>query len=237
MKSHAVLVAGLVLAVARLGMADSRDVSDHFRMKGFGTFSGTVSYDPGAAGDDQGTLIIHLVNVLSDASFSKGFITTVAFDAKGDVSGPFEDADDASTDGVDESKFRDIPPAAAKAFTDTDGGKGLGCVYIGGNEPPDDGIGMGHAANLKFNLTGPDADTLTADDVEVFVRFRGLDKKDTEEDDLLSDKATSNANPTLVGVSPGPVVIPLPPAAWSGLAMLVGAIALSGLRMKLRHIL
>jgi len=120
-------------------------------------------------------------------------------------------------------------PITAAPFGDFEAGAAIGGDWEGGGNP-NTGIAAGAMQTFAFDVTGPDAATLTANSffselstnpggggAQVFVvRFRG--------GTVESDKV-----PGVPGSNP----VPLPAAAWSDISML-GALGLSALKRKIK---
>ena len=184
-----------------------------------GAFTGTMTYD------DVSTLTITLTNTTPAGG---GFITGLLFNIDGnaiatlspDPTGGFEDL--YTTGNLDGNPFGDFEAGAA-----------LGGNFLGGGSPSG-GIAVGSEGTFIFNVTGPDASSLTVGDfisqlsdgsddhdAALLVRFRGIDLGEG------SDKVPGTGRE-----DPG-TPIPLPAAAWAAMPVF-GMLGGKSLLRKLR---
>jgi hypothetical protein len=172
--------------------------------EGIGGFTGSISYD------DLSTLTVTLKNT---TPVGGGFITGFLFNIVGDAvatlaPNPTGGFVDLRTSGA--SNALDGNP-----FGSFEAGAALGGKFLGGGSP-NNGIAVGDEATFVFNVTGADAADLTVEDflgqtsagnadgsASFLVRFRGINFG------AGSDKVPGTT-----------VAVPLPPAAWTGLATL-----------------
>lgn len=182
--------------------------------EGLGSYTGSMDYDAGSA-----VLTIVLNNTTS--GYTQAKITGFVFNIDGSANATFIDLDDAGTSGFNESAFDGLSSPSASPFGDFEEGAALGGDFLGGGSP-NAGIDIGESGIFRFNIAGVDSNTdfwsLNGGlaDWEFVVRFRGIEPGD------LSDKV------------PGTPVIPLPPAAFVGAAML-GGMGLNRARKSIRR--
>jgi len=199
MRKFSVLLASLALT-SSVTFADSIAI---FGSGPFGSFTGTIEYNfDGDPGDDD--LFITLKNTTDpNIQDPPNLITAFVFNINGDATATLDPDPDGDFENV---VNEDAQPNGTFEF-----GAAIGGSYNGGGNP-NGGVAVGDTRTFAFDVEGTDASSLTAIDffselstnpqgggAEVFmVRFRGGEE---------SDKV------------PGEI-IPLPPAAWMGLAML-----------------
>ena len=173
---------------------------------GLGTYEGKFTYDDDAGGG-IGKLTVELTNTSPAAN--KGYITSFGFNINGNAT--------ASNLTSTSSTFKkQITGAGAPPFgifevamTTTGGFNGGGAASKG--------IGVGQTVTFMFDISGPDAGSLTAIDfatelstgtqpsksIPILARFRGFRGGG-------SDKV------------PGTHVVPLPAGVWMGMSLLGG---------------
>jgi len=215
-----IAAAALTTSVASAGTVNI--VSDNANStEQLGSYEGSLTYD-----SELSLLTVILKNTTVGVTSAK--LTGFVFNIDGNATATFIDSDNLTTDGFNESAFDNTGSASASPFGTFDFGAAIGGNFLGGGSP-NPGIGIGTTGIFQFNLSGADAggldvmDFFSTDNGETsysFVaRFKGI------EPGGFSDKV-----PSLITGNPPPPsghVVPLPPAAWSGLATM----ALSGICM------
>jgi hypothetical protein len=189
-----------------------------------GSYEGSLTYDSGLS-----LLTVVLKNTTTGVSSAR--LTGFVFNIDGNATATFVDADNLSTAGFNESAFNNTGSESASPFGTYDFGAAIGGNFLGGGSP-NPGIGIGGTGTFQFNVSGPAAGSLDVSDFFVtengetsypfVVRFKAIDPGGR------SDKVPG----TLVPGGGGGHVVPLPPAAWSGLATM----ALSGFYMGRRKL-
>lgn len=206
-------LAALAFFVMASGPAQAGSITEDYCEEELGAFTGLIAYVP--TNSTSGVLTISLTNTSPAAN--GGYITAFVFNNPGDVITAV--TLDSSPTGFSTLLGASNPTAelvSASPWSNFDLG-----VSVGGNDltgfqaggSPNDGIGVGETGTFVFSLTGTGMDALSQASFEqalsggpgdkpdafMIVRFRGF------EDDG-SDKCTA--------------VVPLPAAAWSGMAVL-----------------
>lgn len=199
--NRVLLVAALV---ASSSLAAVRSYASSVSLTGagaIGAYSGTLSYDA-----DAGLLSVSLTN--TSPADNGGFITGFVFNLADDLP-PLTLALDAAS----AAPFQFVTNESGSPYGTFDYGAALGGNLLGGGNPTG-GIAVGQTRVFNFQVSGAPPSMSAASilaggngdpdgsDYPFLVRFRGFD-------DDRSDKV------------PG-TLVPLPAAAWGGLAMLAG---------------
>jgi len=184
------------------------------------TFDGTISYDSVSK-----LLSVDLANTSSFQSVITGFFFNIAGSATAD----YNAADDAATAGVDESAFANNLTLSPFGTWDA------GVLLQNLSQQQVRGIDEGEAGRFTFDLTGAGAGDLAAID---FITDEnsggGLSGAFAVRYQSVGDNAEMSDKVLGVVITPPPTAIPLPPAAWAGLATM-GMIGLGHLRGRLRR--
>jgi hypothetical protein len=195
------------------------------------TFTGSLTYD------DASLLTLILTNTSPLAN--GGFITGFAFNVNGNATATYIDGDNPATTNVDEDAFDNTGSVSAAPFGTFEAGAAIGGDWLGSGKPQP-GVGVGETRTFLFQIAGLAASSLKVNDfisesslggaksAPMIVRFRGFDDGGSNKVPAEILELPSEGPP----VGP-PVVIPLPPAVWTGLATMT----LVGLVMARRKVL
>ena len=241
------LASGASAATSSVNFESSPLGSVHKR----GSYHGTATYD-----SDAGKLTVTITN--DSPANRRGYITALAFKVRDDGFGRYVDGDDASI-RRDQDAFDDLTKGKKKQlkpFKDYDAGAALDGKWKAGRARR--GIASGQSRTFEFDLLGADPNAnamdllFNTDGPSVVASFGGFKggKRDQVGGLLTQVSAQLNSTPggddlravpttIITPVVPGgnngggPVAIPLPPAAWPGLATLA-LLAAATLRKRLK---
>ncbi|HEX2972202.1 MAG TPA: hypothetical protein VHP11_07705 [Tepidisphaeraceae bacterium] len=228
------LVLGASLLATSQAWADTIAIRSGDGVSGVGSFSGTLSYDQA-----KGELTIVLNNTSPTAN--SGYITGLAFNVNGNLTAHYlssgsSDPFEGLSGGVN-----------AQPWGYFEVGTSLGSNWEGGGTPRN-GIGVNESGTFVFKVEGDDADALTAMSFISEGSVSGIPSKTNGKSSKKGGKPQDNEEFTssqLFAVRfrgfgdgksdkvPGQtVLVPLPAAAWSGLALL-GVLGVGGIRRRM----
>lgn len=208
-----VLVAGLVCATSAHAEPISIIGDGSNSTENLGRYTGTLSYTYSAA-DGFGDLSVVLMNTTPTST--GGFLTAFLFNVRGDAIATLHPNPTGTFWKTNPSGESGSPYGIFEAGAALDGDKDPWGEFLGGGSPVG-GLAVGASQEFHFRVTGTDASKLTT---MSFLQDNGVGGS-SQASFLVRFKGTTGAGSDKVG---GTVVqvVPLPTAAWGGMALISG---------------
>ena len=175
-------------------------------------FTGSIAYDSAAK-----DVTVTLTNTSSLESVLTGFV----FNIDADVTASYDAANDASTAGVDEGAWAfETSNTVGQSVTGPFGVWDAGAALLVLSQQQIRGVNTGETGIFRFLLSGPEAGLLTTESFTT--KFNTADGLSSFFLARFQSVGGEDSDRMVAGVENPPQAVPLPAAAWGGLALIGG---------------